>query len=235
MSEWSTGCSHSPRYGERMARPLARCSPLCRHERLSERRRTRHVAVARLGHRGLQPQPAVRPIHDRATGRRPAAECDARSADRDRLQPQSSRQCRRGHHSRRICGRVRRRSRRHHGHRLARTDDGLRALPRPQVRSRHAARVLPAVRLLQQRAGTRQGRQVRQLAPLGSGSDAAAAARTGGIRSFVRRCRSGVRAPRPRLARRSNGLGEVGRSRDAARLDHRRRARCTLLVGRPAS
>ncbi len=52
---------------------LARRGPLRRHQRLPHRQRPRHVALARLGHRRLQPQPAVRPVHDRAARRRPAA------------------------------------------------------------------------------------------------------------------------------------------------------------------
>ena len=41
---------------------LARRRPLRRHERLPDRRRPRHVALARLGDRRVQPQPAVRPF-----------------------------------------------------------------------------------------------------------------------------------------------------------------------------
>ena len=63
----------SPRLGERMAMPLARRRPLRRHQRLQQRRDAHDVAVARLGDRRLQPQPAVRPVHHRATRRRPAA------------------------------------------------------------------------------------------------------------------------------------------------------------------
>ena len=63
---------------------------LRRHERLSERRRAVHVAVARLGDRRLQQQPAVRPVHDRATRRRPAAERHARPAIATGFQPQPS-------------------------------------------------------------------------------------------------------------------------------------------------
>ena len=48
-----------------------------------------------------------------------------------------------------------RRPRRHHRHRLARPDARLRPVPRPQVRPDHAARVLPALRLLQQRRRAR--------------------------------------------------------------------------------
>ena len=70
---WWIACSRSPRYGERMALQLARRRALRRHQRLSERRRAQHVALARLGDRRLQPQHALRPVHHRAAGRRPAA------------------------------------------------------------------------------------------------------------------------------------------------------------------
>ena len=53
--------------------PVARRGALRRQQRLSDRRRAVHVAVARLGDRRLQSQHALRPVHDRATGRRPAA------------------------------------------------------------------------------------------------------------------------------------------------------------------
>ena len=55
--------------GRRLARP----GPLRRHLRLPGRRLSRHVALARLGRPGLQRQPALRPVHHLATGRRPAA------------------------------------------------------------------------------------------------------------------------------------------------------------------
>ncbi len=105
----------------------------------------------------------------------PNATLDAE--DRHRLQSQPSRQRRGRHHSRGVRGRVRRRPRRDDVHRLARPDARLRALPRPQVRSDHAEGVLPALRLLQQRAGEGPGHQVRQLAAADPGADARAAAR----------------------------------------------------------
>ena len=52
---------------------VARRRPLRRHARLPHRQPPRDVAVARLGHRRLQPQHAVRRVHDRAARRRPAA------------------------------------------------------------------------------------------------------------------------------------------------------------------
>ena len=60
--------------GRRLARP----GPLRRHLRLPGRRLSRHVALARLGRPGVQRQPAVRPVHHLATGRRPAAPADPR-------------------------------------------------------------------------------------------------------------------------------------------------------------
>ncbi len=77
----------SPQVG-RASRPLlARRRPLRRHARHPLRQLPRDVVVSRLGDRGLQPQHAVRPVHDREPGRRPAAERDARAADRLGLQP----------------------------------------------------------------------------------------------------------------------------------------------------
>ena len=93
----------SPRYRRAHGHALARRRPLRRHQRLPERRRTLHVALARLGDRRLQPQHAVRPLHRRAACRRPAAEPDAGTADRHRLQPQPSRQRRGRHHPRGVC------------------------------------------------------------------------------------------------------------------------------------
>ena len=53
---------------------LARPGPLRRQRRLREGHRPAlRLALPRLGHRRAQPRPAVRPVHHRATGRRPAA------------------------------------------------------------------------------------------------------------------------------------------------------------------
>ena len=84
----------------------------------------------------------------------------ARPEDRHRLQPQPPRQRRGRHHPRGVRRRVRRRPRRDDGDGLARPDARLRPLPRPQVRPDHAEGVLPALRLLQQRAGEGPGGQV---------------------------------------------------------------------------
>ena len=79
----------------------------------------------------------------------------ARPEDRDRLQPLPPAQRRRRRDPGRAAQRHPVRPRRCDGHHLARRDDGLRAVPRPQVRSRHAARLLLLHGLLQQRAGER--------------------------------------------------------------------------------
>ena len=63
----------SPRYGERMAFRWLDAARYADTQRLSERRRAAHVALARLGDRRVQPQHAVRPVHRRAARRRPAA------------------------------------------------------------------------------------------------------------------------------------------------------------------
>ncbi len=53
---------------------LARRRPLCRHQRHPLRQLPRDLVLSRLGHRRLQSEHAVRPLHDRAVGRRPAAQ-----------------------------------------------------------------------------------------------------------------------------------------------------------------
>ena len=86
--------------------------------------------------RAFNEQPALRSVPHLAAGRRPPAESDARAADRDRLQSPAPPDQRGRQHRRRVSHRVRRRSREHVRHRDARPDDGVRALPRPQVRCR---------------------------------------------------------------------------------------------------
>ena len=68
--------------------PLDGGGALRRHQRLSDGRPARYVALARLGDRRVQPQHAVRPVHHRAARRRPAAERHARAANRHGLQSQ---------------------------------------------------------------------------------------------------------------------------------------------------
>ena len=161
----------SPRYGERMAARWLDAARYADTNGYQTDARALHVALARLGHRRVQPQSAVRPVHDRADCRRHAASSDARPEDRDGLQSQPSRQRRRRHHPRRIRRRVRRRSRGDHVDRVHGADARLRALSRPQVRSVHAERVLSALRVLQQHSGAGQGQQVRQFAADDSGAD----------------------------------------------------------------
>ena len=52
---------------------LARRRPLRRHPRHPLRQLPRDLGLSRLGHQRLQPQHAVRPVHDRAARRRPPA------------------------------------------------------------------------------------------------------------------------------------------------------------------
>ncbi len=144
----------------RAPRPLlAGRRPLRRHARHPLRQLPRDLGLSRLGDRRLQPQPAVRPVHDRAAGRRPAAERHARPADRHRLPPLQH------HHQRR------RRDPEEYLVLYARDrtettsrvwlglDRELRDVPRPQVRPAHAARVLRDGGVLQQHDASRDGRQ----------------------------------------------------------------------------
>ena len=94
---------------------LARPGPLRRQRRLREGHRPAlRLALPRLGHRRPQPRPAVRPVHHRAAGRRPAAERHAGAEDRDRLPPQHADQPRGRRRSGAVPRRGRRRSRQHH-------------------------------------------------------------------------------------------------------------------------
>ena len=66
----------SPRYGERMVRRMARRGPLRRHATATRPTATRTMWPWRdWVIEALQRQHAVRPVHHRATRRRPAAEC----------------------------------------------------------------------------------------------------------------------------------------------------------------
>ena len=99
---------------------------------------------------------------------------------RVRLQPQPPRQRRGRHHPRRVRRRVRRRPRRDDLDGVAGPDDGLRPLPRPQVRPADDEGVLPPLRVLQQRPRARQGGEVRQLAAADPVADATAEGGAGG-------------------------------------------------------
>ena len=138
---------------------LARLRPLRRHPRHPHRQLPRDLGLPRRSHQGVQYQPAVRPVHDRATGRRPAAEPDARPARRHRLQPlqhhhQRGRRDQRGV-PRPLCPRP---------HRddlpgVDGPDHRLRGLPRPQVRPGLAKGLLLALRVLQQHHAGGDGRE----------------------------------------------------------------------------
>ena len=130
---------------------MAGRGPIRRHQRLSERLRPHHVALARLGHRRVQRQPAVRSVHDRPDRWRPAARGQPLPADRHRLQSKQPD----GHRGRLDRGGMADREQRGPGRDdidgLPRPNDGMCSLPRPQVRPDLAVRVLPVLRLLQQR------------------------------------------------------------------------------------
>ena len=81
---------------------------------------------------------------------------DARTTDRHRLSPQHAGQPRRRDRPGTIPQRGGRRPRQHDRHRVARSDDRLRSVPQSQVRPDQPARLLPAVRVLQQRSGREQ-------------------------------------------------------------------------------
>ncbi len=66
---------------------VARCRALRRHHRLPLRQSAQRLAVSRLRHPRLQRKQAVRPLHDRATRRRSAAEQHAGAEGRLGFQP----------------------------------------------------------------------------------------------------------------------------------------------------
>ena len=140
---------------------VARPGALRRHQRLREGRRPIDLALSRLGHRGLQPRHAVRPVHDRADRRRPAPGRDARPADRHRLPSQHDGQHGGRDRRRGIPGRGGRRSGQHHDAGLDGDDDRLCPVPRPQVRPLLAEGVFPALRVLQQHRRPRREHRAR--------------------------------------------------------------------------
>jgi hypothetical protein len=115
------------------------------------------VAVARLAHQRLELQHALRPLHHRATRRRPPARRDAAAETRDHVQPSAPPDQRGRLDRRRVPPGIRRRSRPHIRHRVPRPDARVLALPRPQVRPHHAGRLLQP-RLVLQR--DRRGRHL---------------------------------------------------------------------------
>ena len=105
-----------------------------------------------------------------------------RAAHRHRLSPQHADQQRRRHQRRGVPQRRRRRPREHDDGRLDGHDDGLRPVPRPQVRPDHAGGVFPVLRLLQQHRGRRPRRREPGAAALHRRAEAPAG-RSGNARS----------------------------------------------------
>ncbi len=185
--------------GSALARPCA----LCRLQRLQHRHAAADLEVPRLGSRRRQPRPAFRSVRHRAAGRRPAAGRDARSAHRHRFPSQHADQRGRRHRPGAVPRRVGRRPRQHDGLGLPRPDSRLLPVPRPQVRSAVAARILPVLRLLQQRGRADAG--------TGDAGTDPANERRSGNGSPSSRNSSGRWTPTRREA------GEVGRRTDARR------------------
>ena len=77
-----------PQYGERMAMQWLDLARYADTHGYHIDFAARHVEVARLGDRRVQPQHAVRPVRHRAARRRPAAQRHRRAEDRQRFQPQ---------------------------------------------------------------------------------------------------------------------------------------------------
>ena len=131
---------------------------------------------------------------------------DARAAHRHRLQPAAPADQRRRQHRGGVPHRVRRRPRQHVRHGDARPDARVRALPRSQVRSDHAARLLLAVRVLQQH------RRVRPVFALHERDAVAVAAALAGRDRAAARATRSQRAS-PRRKRQPDGAGRGGRGR----------------------
>ncbi len=97
-------------------------------------------ALSRLRDPVAEREQAVRPVHDRANRRRPAAQSDGRAAGRHRVPSQHDDQQRRRHQRRGVPQRGRRGPREHDDGGVDGHDDGLRPVPQPQVRSRSRRR-----------------------------------------------------------------------------------------------
>ena len=154
-----------------------------------------------------------------------------RAADRHRLSPEYADQPGRRDRRRAVPDRVDRRPGQHDRHGVPRPDDRLRPVPRPQVRPDQPARLLPALRLLQQRGRARAGdRHAGGAGPTPArsahGSIASIASWPGAIRTSTsasdsgrRHCRARIHAGaggrRPRW--RSTCRGRSGRRPSAAR------------------
>ena len=123
---------------------VARPGPICRFGRLRVRRAADDLGLSRLRDPLVQREQAVRPVHDRADRRRPAAQSDRGAAHRHGLPPQHANEQRRRLRPRGVPQRGHRRSRQHDDVGLDGHDDGLLPVPRPQVRSDHAEGVFSA-------------------------------------------------------------------------------------------
>ena len=167
--------------------------------------------------KSFQRQSAVRPVHDRAIGRRLAAESDDVAARGHRLQPPAANDARRRCTGRRVSGDHAGRPRAEF---LGNVDgglDGLRAVPRSQVRSRTRRKIFTACRRSSPTSTTTARSRP---------SAATICRRSGRPRCWRGRCPSTKRCkrstPRSRArrscARRSDqrGLGEASRRADQA-------------------
>ncbi len=179
----------------------------------------------------LRDEHALRPLRDRADRGRPPAGRDAGSEGRQRLQPQPHHDRRGRRDRRRVPGRVRGRPRQHHQLGLPRPDDGLRALPRPQVRPVHAGGLLLALRLLRlaRGAGPVQpaARHQARLRAVHGGALARAAARAG---RRAHRARTAQAAARPARGGRAGSAGGLRGQAGLRRRPRLGRARAQLGV-----
>ena len=146
----SIGCSASPHYGERWARPWLDLARYADSQRLREGpapRRSGRIATGSSTRSTATCRSTSSP-----SSSSPATCCRTppRAEGRDRLSPQHAAQ--RGGRDRRrgVPRRDRRRPREHHGRGLPGPHARLRAVPQPQVRSVLAAGLLPADGLLRQ-------------------------------------------------------------------------------------
>ena len=122
------------------------------------------------------------------------------------------------HHSRGIRRRICRRSCRDDVDGLDGAHPRLRPLPRPQVRPLHPERVLPALFVLQQYSGARQGQQVREFGSDDSGADRGATVATGRNRPRAGSGRKTFREPSGGIGKRTAKLGGGARQVGASSL-----------------
>ena len=134
--------------------------------------------------------------------------------DRHRIQPQPSRQRRGRHHPRGVRRRVRRGSRGDHGHGVARPDDGLRPLPRPQVRSDHAEESFTSSSPIFNNVPER-GRAIKygNSPPLHQGSDRPSSRQQLATSMTKSDCRSGDAFAALRMPQIATSTGAPGRNR----------------------